>query len=92
MLALARLRPDAYGARIQKELAEVAGRIVKIGTVYVTLVRLEKQGLVRSTRSEPQAVRGGKAKRLFELTPSGVAALRTVRQQSNRMWTGLDAT
>ena len=90
LLAVVRLGKDAYGASIRQEIESVAGRSVAIGTVYVTLVRLEKQGLVRSWRSEPEAVRGGKAKRHFELTRDGALALQQVRDETDRMWDGLD--
>ena len=46
-------------------------RDVAQGAVYVTLVRLEKKGLLRSRLSDPTPVRGGKAKRLFRITAGG---------------------
>lgn len=90
LLAVVRLGKDAYGATIRQEIEGVAGRRVAIGTVYVTLVRLEKQGLVRSWRSAPESVRGGKAKRHFELTRRGAVALKRVREETDRMWDGMD--
>jgi DNA-binding PadR family transcriptional regulator len=89
MLAVARLGPEAYGAAIQGELAEVADRRVSVPTVYVTLVRLEERGLVRSTEEPPPAGRGGRARRVFELTPSGWDALREARAAAGRMWRGV---
>ncbi len=63
MLAVARLGADAYGAAIRDELLHVAERRVSVQTVWVTLVRLEKQGLVDSTegrgRRDAAAVRVG---------------------------------
>lgn len=86
MLAVAGLGKEAYGAAIQKVLEETAGRSVTIATVYVTLVRLEKKGLVRSRREDPTPIRGGKAKRHFQLTPRGVTALQDARAVLDRMW------
>lgn len=90
MLAVARLGGDAYGAAIQRELEEVGGRSVSVSTVYVTLVRLEKQGLVASRRGDPDPVRGGRPKRFFRLTPEGSAALLELRDSFARMWRGLE--
>lgn len=90
MLAMARLEDGAYGAAVQREVEEVAGRSVSVSTVYVTLVRLEKQGLVCSRRGEPTPVRGGKPKRFFRLTTEGSAALLEVRESLARMWRGLE--
>lgn len=85
MLALARLRDDAYGVSIRRELAEQTGRNVNIGAVYATLDRLEAKGLVESVIGEPTAERGGRAKRYFRLTGAGVAAL----EESCRVLTGM---
>jgi len=90
LLAVGRLGEDAYGAAIQDELEDRAGVIPSIGTIYVTLVRLEGQGLVESEVGDPINVRGGKGKRLFSLTPRGLDALRVTRGSLQRMWDGLD--
>lgn len=91
LLAVLRLGSGAYGAALRRELKERAGRRVSVSSVYVTLVRLEEKGLVASEFGEPTAVRGGKAKRLFELTPAGARALEANRSVRERMWRGLDA-
>ena len=89
MLAVARLGPDAYGAAIQEELASVADRRVAVPTVYVTLIRLEERGLVRSTEEPPPEGQGGRPRRVFELTPSGWDALAEARGAADRMWRGV---
>ena len=57
--------------------------------MYVTLVRLEKKGLLRSRLSDPTPVRGGKAKRYFEILPAGVAGVSAARETLARLWEGL---
>ncbi len=89
MLAVARLGREAYGAAIQDELADVADRRVSVPTVYVTLVRLEEQGLVRSKEEPRPEGRGGRARRVFELTARGWDALHEARDASDRMWQGV---
>ena len=91
MLAVFRLGSGAYGAAIQREIEAVAGRGLVIGTIYVTLVRLEKQGMVESNRATPEPVPGGKAKRVFGLTPKGARTLWASREEANRMWTDVEA-
>lgn len=90
LLAALRLGTDAYGAALRRQLRERAGRSVSVSSIYVTLVRLEEKGLVVSELGEPTAVRGGKAKRIFALTPAGVEALEASRAVRERMWQGLD--
>lgn len=89
LLAVWRLGDDAYGASVRDELEARTGRDLTQGAVYVTLVRLEKKGLVRSWMSEPTPVRGGKAKRCFEILPAGVEGLRQARANMDRLWDGL---
>ena len=89
MLAVARLDGEAYGAAIREELKHVAGRSVAVPTVYVTLVRLEEQGLVASTEAPPAGDRGGRARRVFQLTPRGWEALDGARAAMARMWDGV---
>lgn len=89
MLAVARLGAEAYGAAIREELAEVAGRRVSVQTVWVTLVRLEEQGLTAST--EVPAPEGGRPRRVFRLTPDGWSALEDARVSMARMWDGVVA-
>ena len=92
LLAVLRLGDEAYGARLREELKEEAGRSVSIGTIYVTLMRAEEKGLLRSWMGEPSSVRGGKAKRYFALLPAGVEALERARRIREHMWKGVPAT
>lgn len=89
MLAVARLGADAYGAGIREELIDVAGREVSVPTVYVTLVRLEEQGLVTSGEQAPDPGQGGRARRVFSLTPEGWHALKGARAAMSRLWDGV---
>ena len=89
MLAVVRLAASAYGARIREELWRVAGRRVSVPTVYVTLVRLEERGLVTSTEVAPEEGRGGRARRVFALTPDGWEALEEARAAMIRLWEGV---
>ncbi len=90
MLALLRLADDAYGARIRQELERVAGRDLSISAIYVTLVRLEDQGLVESQYGAGPA-RGGRSRRCFRVTDEGLEALRWSREATDRMWSGLES-
>lgn len=89
LLAVWRLGEDAYGGSVRDELEARAGRDLTQGAVYVTLVRLEKKGMLRSRMSDPTPVRGGKAKRCFEILPAGLTGLRNARETMDRLWDGL---
>lgn len=89
LLSVLRLAPAAYGASIQSDLEERAERHVSAGSIHVTLARLEERGLARSELGDPQGVRGGKARRLYQLTPEGRVALEWSREMWGRMWAGV---
>ena len=90
MLSILHLGERAYGALIQQELEERGGRSVTIATIYVTLSRLEKRGLVESWLGDPTPVRGGRSKRYYRVTGDGRAALDASRAELDRMWSGLE--
>ena len=89
LLALLRLGENADGAAIREELKQRADRAVSVSTIYVTLMRLEAKGYVRSWMGEPTGERGGKAKRYFEIRPEGTEALEATRTIRERMWEGV---
>lgn len=92
LLAVWRLGDGAYGVSVRDELEARAGRDVAHGAVYVTLVRLERKGFLRSSLSDPTPVRGGKAKRCFAITPAGIDGLREARRTLDSLWDGLPGT
>ncbi|MEO8620639.1 MAG: PadR family transcriptional regulator [bacterium] len=89
LLTIARLGPDAYGASIRRSLLERTGREHAVGTMFTTLQRIEAKGLVVSSTSEPTAVRGGRARRCFQLTKLGARVLQDARQASAALWKGV---
>lgn len=68
-------RTDAYGLRLIDLIKQSTGRSPSIGAMYTTLDRLERKGLVRSRWGEATPERGGRRKRLFEITATGQSAL-----------------
>src|SRR5437764_1229239 len=86
MLAVLRAGADAYGMTVRRELEEVTFRDVTIGSVYVTLDRLEAKGLVVSARTTTRAA--SPSRRVFAVTPVGARALAETRAMRERLWTG----
>jgi PadR family transcriptional regulator PadR len=86
MLALMRVREDAYGVPISREIEERIGLEVALASVYATLERLESKGLVSSELGEPTPERGGRAKRYFHITAKGLREVRQTRQALTKLW------
>lgn len=87
LLAILRIGEGAYAVSIREELKQHGGVSLSRGTVYVTLDRLERKGLVSSAFADPTPEPGGKARRCFRIERAGVSALRAAQ----RMVEGLRA-
>ena len=92
LLAVARLRDDAYGLAIRRDLSSRIGRDYSVGGVYTTLQRLEDKGLLTSRNSDPLPVRGGRSRRHFSLTSAGSRALRDAERHAASIWAGVRKT
>lgn len=89
LLAIVRLRDNAYGMTIRQTIDEVTGRTTSIGAVYTTLERMEQKGFVKSHQGEATPERGGRAKRYFELTGTGAQALNDAQRARDLLRGGL---
>ena len=90
MLAIVRLGAEAYGVAIIDELERQTGRETTQARAYLALQRLESKGLVSSAMGEPTPVRGGRAKRYFQVTEPGLERLRDSGSALFSMWEGVD--
>ena len=86
LLMILLLKEDAYGVAIRNALKEHANRTVTIGAVHGTVNRLEKKGYLESEFGEATAVRGGKRKRFFKVTPLGKKVLDQVMDTRKQLW------
>jgi DNA-binding PadR family transcriptional regulator len=90
LLAVLRLRDQAYGVTILNEIAEHTGRNPAPGALYTTLRRMEAKGFVTSRDGEPTPERGGRAKRFVTVTREGRAALANAQAAFRSLLHGLD--
>jgi DNA-binding PadR family transcriptional regulator len=90
LLAILRLREEAYGRAILKEVEIRLRRQVAAGAVHATLERLEKKSLVISRLGPGTPIRGGRARRFYRLEPAGVGALNDARAAIDDLWQGLE--
>jgi DNA-binding PadR family transcriptional regulator len=89
LLAIVRLREDAYGRGILREVQERLERDVAAGAIHATLERLEEKGLIRSRLGQGTQIRDGRARRFYRLEPAGVEALNNARAAVNNIWHGI---
>ena len=90
MLAILRLGDDAYGVTIREELEAETSRTLTLGTVYKTLGRLEGKGYLHTRTGPPTRQRGGRRKKLYGLTSTGLEVARRSLSDLRRMTKGLE--
>ena len=89
LLAILRLGEDAYGVTIRQEIAACTDREPAPGALYTTLDRLEEKGLVKSHMGDPTPQRGGRAKRFFTVTATGIQSVASAQRSFQRLLKGL---
>lgn len=91
MLTTAVLYDKAYGVAIKNEMERRMNRKVSVGAMRAALERLEKKGFLESSLGEATAVRGGKRKRFFRVTPYGKKVLEQVMDARQQLWQDIPA-
>lgn len=86
LLAIWRLQENAYGIAIRSRINQTSGYKWSVGAIYAPLHRLEKKGLVKTSRGEPRPERGGRSKIYYQVTPDGKKALRKIKHVYDTLW------
>ncbi len=90
LLAILRLDGETYGVPIRDEIATRTGKHLTRGAVYTALSRMANKGYLESSVGPPTPARGGKSKRFYSVSESGLAALKTSARTIERMRAGLE--
>ncbi len=90
LLALVRLGNGAFGAAIRREIRDRTGRDASVGTVYMTLGRLEKKKMIVSYVGSPTALRGGRRRKHYLIDADGQSALGRAYRAFTRMADGIE--
>ena len=91
MLAALRLgSSEAYTVSIADTIEKRTGRRVRRANVHTVLQRLERRGLVSTCLSDPRPERGGKPRRLVDVKPGGLEAIRATTGAIEALAEGLD--
>jgi DNA-binding PadR family transcriptional regulator len=86
MLSILNLKREAYLIAIVDHLSKITGKTVSVTSVYFPLNRLEKMGLIESKFGEATAVRGGRRKKLYQITNQGFVLLDEYKRISDLLW------
>ena len=89
LLAIWKLQDNAYSLPIRKQISEITGQAWSLGSIYTPLERLVKKGLLTSYLTESTPERGGRHKRVYQLTRQGRQALIRIHEVEQAMWSGV---
>ncbi len=89
LLAVWRLRGNAYTLSIMKKLSEITGYKWQVGAVYVPLEKLVRKQYLRKYPGMPMAERGRRRKSLYDLTALGRKALKDIKEVQEAAWADL---
>ena len=86
LLTVGILHPQAYGVAVMDEIEKQMDRKLNISAVHAVLTRLQDKGYVSSLMSGSTQERGGRRKRIFNLTALGKRALEEANEMRSQMF------
>jgi DNA-binding PadR family transcriptional regulator len=86
LLSIWKLKDNAYGVTIRQDFIKATNRTLHYGSLYNTLELLIRKGLVTCWESPPNAIRGGRRKKLYYLTNKGKKALKDAQIVYRSVW------
>jgi PadR family transcriptional regulator PadR len=83
------LHGNAYGVTIKDEIEKCLSREVSVGSLQITLRRLESKGFLKSIQGEADEKRRGRPKLFFEITSYGKKAIEYAKVSRDNLWKSL---
>ena len=92
LIAIWKLKEEAYGVSINKHVSKLTGKNYTIGSLYFSLDQLYRKGLIEKMKGEPTPERGGRRKIYYSLTENGQKAIEDVRTLQEKLYEDLPGT
>ena len=77
---------EAYGVTVAEEYQNRSNKSISLPAIHTVLKRLEQKNLVSSKMGGATSERGGRKKRIFEITKAGYKILSELRQTRDELW------
>lgn len=74
------LHGEKYGLEIRDEFEKRTGEPMPLGSLYVTLDRMEDKGFLKTREGEPNPERGGNNRKYYKITATGTDAFNRFQQ------------
>ncbi len=89
LVAIWRLKDNAYGVTINKEVSNSAKKSYSMGALYFSLDQLLRKEYVIKKLISIQHRKGGRSRTYYTLTPNGKEALKKARMYQKSLWQGI---
>ena len=89
LVAIWRLKDDAYGVTINKQVSASSRKNYSLGALYFALDQLFRKGFVEKTLEHFYHEKGGRSRTYYTLTDEGKKALGDVRSYQKSLWKGI---
>lgn len=89
LLAIWKLRNDAYGISIREQVEKDTGKRWLSGAIYAPLNRLKKNGHVAARTAKGPGEYGGRPRVYYTLTPRGREELCAIQEMTRGLWAGV---
>lgn len=89
LIAVYKLKDNAYGVTIREQVFNDIGRYWPFGVIYKTLKKMSSKGYVNKIASEPISERGGRSKYFYQITPKGQEVLSEIAHINTSLWDGV---
>jgi DNA-binding PadR family transcriptional regulator len=89
LIAIWRLKEDAYGVTINKEVSKTSKKSYSMGALYFSLDQLLRKGYVNKRLVNLHHEKGGRSRTYYQLTLEGRVALQQAKDYQNSLWEGL---
>lgn len=89
LLAIWKLKDNAYGISIREQVESDTGSSWMSGAIYAPLNRLKKNGYVEPSRADSSGEKGGRPRIYYRLTFLGQTKLASLQEVSRSVWLGV---
>ena len=91
LIAVWNLKESAYLLAIKNHLSKIMETQWSVGAIHKPLMKLEKEGLVESYLGEATAKRGGRSKKIYRVSKSGLESLKAIKERNDILWANFPA-
>jgi PadR family transcriptional regulator PadR len=89
LLAIWKLKDEAYGIAIRRQVEKDTGISWLSEAIYAPLSRLKDKGFVESVKAEKPLEKSGRPRVYYRLTPSGLDRLVSAQEVNRLLWHGV---